>query len=126
IVPVVGGSQSPAPTVSPGAPSPGATAGTYEGNKPGVRHHIGDGQFAGHHKSHHFWKKQRNAKYCKPGQGGPGAGGGQGNVPVNNPDIGQQVLGDSCENSQRAPHDGFQVGDRCVSTAFGEVGNADR
>jgi hypothetical protein len=37
-----------------------------------------------------------------------------------------QILGNNCDDSEFAPHDGFQNGDRCVSTSFGEVANADR
>jgi hypothetical protein len=36
------------------------------------------------------------------------------------------ILGNSCASSQKAPHTGFQDGDRCVSTEFGEVGTADK
>ncbi|MFR9803836.1 hypothetical protein ACL02T_16270 [Pseudonocardia sp. RS010] len=39
---------------------------------------------------------------------------------------GLDVLARDCSRSELAPHDGFQKGDRCVSTAFGEVGDADR
>jgi hypothetical protein len=35
-----------------------------------------------------------------------------------------EILGNSCENSQMEPHDGFQLGNKCVSTEFGEVGEA--
>lgn len=34
-------------------------------------------------------------------------------------------LGNNCDDSDLAPHAGFQDGNRCVSTAFGEVGDAD-
>ncbi|GAA1604614.1 hypothetical protein [Actinoplanes couchii] len=34
------------------------------------------------------------------------------------------ILTDTCIDSQLAPHDGFQKGERCVSTEFGEVGAA--
>ncbi|KAB1160863.1 hypothetical protein F6X68_07285 [Micromonospora sp. AMSO12t] len=44
------------------------------------------------------------------GNGGPGAGLG--------------VIANDCEDSRLQPHDGFQNGNRCVSTAFGEVGPA--
>jgi hypothetical protein len=37
---------------------------------------------------------------------------------------GLDVLATTCEDSTLAPHDGFQKGDRCVSTEFGEVGSA--
>jgi hypothetical protein len=36
-----------------------------------------------------------------------------------------EILGNNCDNSKFPPHDGFQNGNRCVSTAFGEVANAD-
>ena len=36
-----------------------------------------------------------------------------------------QILGNNCDESQRPPHDGFQNGDRCVSTSFGEVANSE-
>jgi hypothetical protein len=37
---------------------------------------------------------------------------------------GLTILTNSCADSKLAPHDGFQIGDRCVSTEFGEVGVA--
>ncbi len=37
---------------------------------------------------------------------------------------GLTILANSCQDSKLPPHDGFQKGDRCVSTAFGEVGSA--
>jgi hypothetical protein len=37
-----------------------------------------------------------------------------------------QILGNNCDGSQFPPHDGFQNGDRCVSTEFGEVAEANR
>jgi hypothetical protein len=37
---------------------------------------------------------------------------------------GLEILANTCEDSTLAPHDGFQKGDRCVSTEFGEVGLA--
>jgi hypothetical protein len=40
------------------------------------------------------------------------------------PGAGLGVLTNSCDTSTLAPHDGFQKGDRCVSTEFGEVGSA--
>jgi hypothetical protein len=35
------------------------------------------------------------------------------------------VISDSCDDSLLLPHDGFQKGNRCVSTEFGEVGEAE-
>jgi hypothetical protein len=37
-----------------------------------------------------------------------------------------QILGNTCEGTALAPHTGFQDGNRCVSTEFGEVGTADK
>ena len=36
------------------------------------------------------------------------------------------MLGNSCKESGLDPHTGFQDGNRCVSTEFGEVGTADK
>jgi hypothetical protein len=47
------------------------------------------------------------------------AGSGAGKV-VN----GQTILTDTCVDSRLAPHTGFQLGDKCVSTEFGEVSSA--
>ncbi|GAA1605395.1 Pecanex-like protein 1 [Actinoplanes couchii] len=49
-------------------------------------------------------------------------GGGQAETPP--PGAGLGVLTNSCDTSNLAPHDGFQNGNRCVSTEFGEVGAA--
>jgi hypothetical protein len=38
---------------------------------------------------------------------------------------GLEILGNNCAESRLEPHDGFQNGNRCVSTAFGEVGAAE-
>ncbi|TDB77435.1 hypothetical protein [Micromonospora sp. KC723] len=48
--------------------------------------------------------------------------GGQNNNGNNGNALG--VLAKDCGNSRLQPHDGFQNGNRCVSTAFGEVGAA--
>jgi hypothetical protein len=45
--------------------------------------------------------------------------------PSTTPPAPLQILGNNCDNSTLAPHDGFQNGNRCVSTSFGEVANAD-
>lgn len=39
---------------------------------------------------------------------------------------GLDVLARDCSKSNLPPHDGFQKGDRCVSTEFGEVGDANQ
>ncbi|HWS37897.1 MAG TPA: hypothetical protein VN408_34830, partial [Actinoplanes sp.] len=36
------------------------------------------------------------------------------------------ILTDTCDTSTLEPHDGFQKGNKCVSTEFGEVANANR
>jgi hypothetical protein len=53
-------------------------------------------------------------------QGGNNGGGGA--TPP--PGAGLGILTNSCATSKLAPHDGFQNGNRCVSTEFGEVGSA--
>jgi hypothetical protein len=50
--------------------------------------------------------------------GNPGGG-------TTSPPPALEVLGTTCEDSQLPAHEGFQVGSRCVSTAFGEVGEAE-
>ncbi|MEV6816938.1 hypothetical protein, partial [Micromonospora sp. NPDC051296] len=50
-----------------------------------------------------------------------GNNGGGNNGGGNN---GLEVLANNCNNSRLQPHDGFQNGNRCISTAFGEVGSA--
>ncbi|MFE9955418.1 hypothetical protein [Micromonospora sp. NPDC005299] len=52
------------------------------------------------------------------GQNGGGQNGG------NNGGNALGVLANDCSKTKLEPHDGFQKGDRCVSTAFGEVGAA--
>lgn len=55
-----------------------------------------------------------------PSPGDPTSPGG----PTPPPGAGLGVLTNSCVTSSLPPHDGFQRGDRCVSTQFGEVGSA--
>ena len=66
--------------------------------------------------------------------GGNNNGGAATTAPANNggnnnggaatppPGAGLGVLTNSCDTSNLPPHDGFQNGNRCVSTEFGEVG----
>ncbi|MBM0279695.1 hypothetical protein [Micromonospora tarensis] len=58
----------------------------------------------------------------------PGGTNGGGNNGGNNggtaPGAGLGVLANDCDESRLQPHDGFQNGNRCVSTEFGEVGAA--
>jgi hypothetical protein len=53
---------------------------------------------------------------------GNGQGGATATAPP--PGAGLGILTNSCDTSKLQPHDGFQKGDRCVSTEFGEVGLA--
>ncbi|MGC4789339.1 hypothetical protein ACLQ22_16090 [Micromonospora sp. DT178] len=53
------------------------------------------------------------------GGGNNGGGGDNGG-----PGAGLGVIANDCDDSRLQPHDGFQNGNRCVSTAFGEVGAA--
>ncbi|MEO3744803.1 LPXTG cell wall anchor domain-containing protein [Plantactinospora sp. B5E13] len=54
----------------------------------------------------------------------PAAGTGSPGTPA--PDNGLEILGNNCDNSRLAAHTGFQEGERCVPTAFGELGAADQ
>ncbi|MGW4500193.1 hypothetical protein ACWENR_16465 [Micromonospora sp. NPDC004336] len=57
--------------------------------------------------------------------GGGNGGNGNGNGGNNGgPGAGLGVIANDCDESRLRPHDGFQNGNRCVSTAFGEVGAA--
>ncbi|MFG1841402.1 hypothetical protein ACGFH8_23625 [Micromonospora sp. NPDC049175] len=55
---------------------------------------------------------------------GGGNNGGGNNGGGNAPGAGLGVLANDCDESRLQPHDGFQIGNRCVSTEFGEVGAA--
>ncbi|MFY1576030.1 hypothetical protein ACN26Z_14210 [Verrucosispora sp. WMMD703] len=56
--------------------------------------------------------------------GGNNNGGNDGDNDGGNNNNGLDVLANNCDNSQLQAHDGFQNGNRCISTAFGEVGAA--
>jgi hypothetical protein len=61
------------------------------------------------------------------GQAGDAAGQGGDQAKAGGEKInGLDVLARDCAKSNLPPHDGFQKGDRCVSTAFGEVGDANQ
>ena len=63
---------------------------------------------------------QNNGGQNNGGQADPNAGNGQ-NPP---PGAGLGVLTNNCTTSKLQLHDGFQKGDRCVTTEFGEVSSA--
>ncbi|RZT78478.1 hypothetical protein EV382_1663 [Micromonospora violae] len=58
------------------------------------------------------------------GNNGGGNNGGGNNGGGTEPGAGLGVLANDCDESRLQPHDGFQTGNRCVSTEFGEVGAA--
>ena len=77
--------------------------------------------------------EQGNGGQGNGGQGNAGQGNGGNNQPEPQPaesqttpppGAGLGVLTNSCDTSKLAPHTGFQEGSRCVSTEFGEVGEA--
>ncbi|WP_233625086.1 Pecanex-like protein 1 [Actinoplanes sp. ATCC 53533] len=111
-----GGAASPAPAVSGNTNAGEANGGNNNGGNNNAGNNNG-GNNAGNNGGN-------NA-------GGGNAGGNAGNNGGNNggavtppPGAGLGVLANSCEGSQLEPHDGFQKGNRCVSTEFGEVGAA--
>ncbi|MEU5553110.1 MULTISPECIES: hypothetical protein [unclassified Micromonospora] len=59
-----------------------------------------------------------------PNNGGNNGGGNNNGGNNGGGNNGLDVLANNCNNSQLQPHDGFQNGNRCISTAFGEVGSA--
>ncbi|MEH1165903.1 hypothetical protein V6V47_11015 [Micromonospora sp. CPCC 205539] len=58
------------------------------------------------------------------GNSGGGNNGGGNNGGGTEPGAGLGVLANDCDESRLEPHNGFQLGNRCVSTEFGEVGAA--
>ncbi|MET8094183.1 hypothetical protein [Micromonospora sp. NPDC005220] len=58
------------------------------------------------------------------GNNGGGNNGGGNNGGGTEPGAGLGVLANDCDESRLQPHNGFQNGNRCVSTEFGEVGAA--
>lgn len=62
-----------------------------------------------------------SAEECEE-QGGPEESAST--PPPSPPGGGLDTLGDNCDNSRLQAHTGFQDGNRCVSTAFGEVAAA--
>ncbi|MFI5937984.1 hypothetical protein [Actinoplanes sp. NPDC051494] len=81
--------------------------GTYK-DKDGDVQHKGDGQLAKGEQA----PKAEAAGECKDG------------ATVKKTVNGLEILANTCEDSRLEPHDGFQNGNRCVSTEFGEVGEA--
>jgi hypothetical protein len=114
------------PSASGAAPAPGssASAAPQNGANPtgqpykdrgGAWQHPGDGQAPNDGR---IRTKQRGCNSSSSAPTTPAGNNGGGN------NGGLDVLANSCDGSKLQPHDGFQNGDRCVSTEFGEVGNA--
>src|SRR5689334_18406570 len=98
-----------APAAEQAAPAAKSAAtdpkvGTYT-DKDGDVQHKGDGQLAKGEKA----PAPKAAEECTTGKTKV--------TQVN----GLTILANSCEDSDLTPHDGFQNGNRCVSTEFGEV-----
>ena len=103
-----------APAADPAAPAGKSAAtdpkvGTYT-DKDGDVQHKGDGQLAKGEQA----PKPQPVENCTTGKTTA--------KQVN----GLQILANSCEDSNLDAHDGFQNGNRCVSTEFGEVGDQAR
>jgi len=113
-----GGAASPAPAISADTNAGEANGGTNAGEanggnnagNTGGNNNAGGGDAGG------------NAGNNNGGNNNGGNNNGGGAAPP--PGAGLGVLANSCEGSQLQPHDGFQNGNRCVSTAFGEVSAA--
>jgi hypothetical protein len=91
-------------------PEVGQQSGEVDGgvqNGKKVRHHVGDTGDG----------KQPSRKDCKPPSGGQNQNPGSGR---------EGFLGNSCDESKLAKHDGFPKGNKCSSTEFGEVPAADK
>jgi hypothetical protein len=135
-------------------PITGQTAGTLNGgvqNGRQVTNYVGDGQDTNGRRWHRPGCPTPSASAPSTAPTTAPAGGGQNGqsgdptaVPSGSTDAGNggsssapaqpsasasttaplEILGNDCSNSKLAPHTGFQDGNRCVSTAFGEVGTA--
>ncbi|MEV4760312.1 Pecanex-like protein 1 [Micromonospora sp. NPDC049559] len=121
---------APATSAPAGTPAAGgsATPGPANGANPsgspyrdhGAMQHPGDGQQPGNLDA----QSRRGRGNCTPSSGGNN-GGNNGATPPAGGNGGLEILGNSCANSRLQAHDGFQLGERCVGTAFGEVASAE-
>lgn len=101
---------------APGSPDPANPNAPYRDN--GAIQHPGDGQVPAPRRRGNGRNNDNNCTPNGTSSSAP-ANPGSGN---NN---GLEILGDSCSSSRLEPHSGFQDGNRCVDTAFGEVGAAE-
>jgi hypothetical protein len=92
------------------SPAPSSSTGTNAGEGDTGGGNTGGGNTGG---------GNNNGGNNNGGNNGGDNGGGAVTPP---PGVGLGILANSCEDSQLTPHDGFQNGNRCVSTEFGEVG----
>ncbi|MEO3748792.1 Pecanex-like protein 1 [Plantactinospora sp. B5E13] len=112
------GAEAPAADPSAAASNPGTAASpaTRSYHDHGATQHPGDGQ-------------QGGAPIGQRGRGGnpgnanctPSPGTSPSSSTPADPAAPLEPLGNNCSGSQLQPHDGFQNGERCVGTAFGEV-----
>jgi hypothetical protein len=97
-------------------PKADQSAGTIDGgvqNGRRVQNHLGDGQVAGRPN----WRRVNpNCPTPAPTTSSTSGGNNGGNTGGS-----LDTLGADCSQSRLQAHDGFQNGNRCVSTAFGEV-----
>ena len=98
---------APAETTAGAKAATDPKVGTYT-DKDGDVQHKGDGQLAKGQQA----PEPEPAGECKDG------------TSIKKTVNGLEILTDTCDDSDLAPHDGFQNGNRCVSTEFGEVGEA--
>ena len=96
---------------------PGAKWGSYTDRRGATQHHA-EG----------LAPETRSGAACgKPAAGnGSNGNGNAGATPAPSASPGLEILGNTCKGSNLAAHDGFQAGNRCVSTEFGEVGDFDK
>jgi hypothetical protein len=99
---------------APGTPNPDNPAAAYHDH--GSIQHPGDGQEPASAETRRRGGNRGNAN-CPPSSS-PSAGAPAPGTPL-------EILGNDCGPSSLEEHDGFQLGNRCVSTAFGEVANAE-
>jgi len=101
-------------------PNPGQTAGSlWGGNQNGrsVQNHVGDGQESG---TSNF----RRPGQCAPSTSAPTTPAATTTATPTTSSAPLEILGNDCSKSRLEKHDGFQNGNRCVTTEFGEVADA--
>jgi hypothetical protein len=109
--------------------STGTKTGTYTTNNGKVIQHADDGAgdvpTATQMRTRcRDWVVQNAGKSTAAPGPNTKAGAAQAGAATPAPGAGLGVLTNNCSTSKLLAHDGFQKGDRCVSTEFGEVGSA--